>query len=61
MITDTDLTKALNADRDRHLAERRRFKAMSAEPGQARRAVGRWLERLGKRLQGPGHPSRSNA
>jgi hypothetical protein len=34
---------------------------MAGEPGQARRSVGRWLERLGKRLQGPGHPSRSNA
>lgn len=62
MITNIGLATALNQERDRRLAERHRSAAArSAETHEMRRAVGRWLEHLGRRLQGPARPSRSSA
>jgi len=57
MITNDALARAINQDRyrrsDRHRVE--------VETHDIRRAVGRWLEQLGKRIQGPARPSRSSA
>lgn len=62
MITNIGLATALNQDRDRRLAERHRLRgATGAETHDIRQAVGRWLEHLGRRLQGSARPSRSSA
>lgn len=62
MITNIGLATALNRERDRRLAERHRLAAARGiESNEIRRAVGRWLEHLGRRLQGPARPSRSSA
>ncbi len=61
MITNNELAKALNDDRDRWLADRHRSAAAYTETTEMRRTVGRWLEHLGRRLQGPPRPSRSSA
>jgi hypothetical protein len=62
MITNIGLATALNQDRDRRLAERQRLAATrSIETHDIRRSVGRWLEHLGRRLQGHARPSRSSA
>ncbi len=64
MITNIELARSLNDDRDRWLAVRHRLAGVdAAESNFVRRALGRRLEQLGKRLQGHEvrRPSRSNA
>jgi hypothetical protein len=62
MITNIGLATALKQDRDRLLARRRLIaEATGTDTSEIRRAVGRWLEQLGRRLQGPPRPSRSSA
>jgi hypothetical protein len=57
MIHNHDLATAINADRYRRGDAHREIADVATHD--IRRSVGRWLEHLGKRLQGPPHPTRA--
>ena len=58
MITNTDLARAINQER---LERRHAYAEATNEAGQLRRAIGRRLESLGKRLQAAPQPRRTGA
>ena len=58
MIHNDELARAINRDRYSRGHDHRVVAEVQMHP--IRRAVGRWLEHLGRRLQGPARPSRSS-